>query len=71
MKSTIITEYDPAKVARAEAELDNMRKAKVIGEWYKTRKITKIVWNFKSESDARDIASIFMNRMGFESVSRP
>ena len=71
MKSTIITEYDPAKVARAEAELDSMRKANVIGEWYKTRKITKIVWNFKSESDARDITSIFINRMGFESVSRP
>lgn len=71
MKSTIITSYEPAKVSRAEAELESMRKANVIGEWYKTRKITKIVWNFASEVDARDIASMFMNRIGFEYVTRP
>ena len=71
MKSTIITEYEPAKVTNAEKELNNMKKANIIGEWYKTRKITKIVWSFASESDARDVSSMFMNRFGFEEVSRP
>lgn len=71
MKSTVITGNEPAKVASAENELNNLKKANVIGEWYKTRKITKIVWNFASEADARDVASMFMNRIGFEYVSRP
>lgn len=71
MKASIITSYEPAKVISAEKELGNMKQAKMIGEWDKVRKITKVVWNFETEEDAREVAPIFMNRFGFEYVQRP
>lgn len=71
MNTTIITSNEPAKVARAESALAKMEDVNMIDKWHMTKKITKVVWNFTTEEDARDIASYFMNRIGFEYVQRP
>lgn len=71
MKNAVITSNEPVKVMQAENELSNMERANMIGTWHKTKKITKVVWEFSTEDDAKEMSSFFMNRVRFEEVLRP
>lgn len=70
MKTAIITNNDPAKVASAESALNRMEDMNMIDKWRKKTKILNVVWSFTTEEDARYIASYFMNRIGFDRVQR-